>query len=539
MNSGQPLVGPPSFARVAGSLWIWLYPMLGAAAIALATHPFTLSQLGWVATLPLFYAWIRTTGDGRRGAGRRAFASGFWFGFVLLLAIAPWFAGFSPTGYPVGAICWGVLFGGSGVVLRLILRRTSAIWVAPCLASAWILLEWVRSIGTLVFPWAVLSVTQFTNLPVLQLLDLTGAFGLSGLMALFAAAAAQALWGLSATDPHTPERGSDARFWGIRWLTAAAVILVLATIRGVYILSLPPRPGESFDVAIVQASESHRPSGIAVVCISPFGDYLRLTRDAAAGSPDFRGGPDRPDLIVWGECASVPDIAQDRGARSAVATMLAGSEAQALIGSFVTDPEDGQTTNAAVLLSNDGNVLDRYDKVMIVPFGEYLPWRPYLGWTIALGMPEEDLRAGPAFRPVTWSRGKIGVCICFESAFPRVTRALTRNGADVLAILTSDGWTSRELAGLQHYAFAALRAVETRRTVIRAAVTGESAVLDPYGRVLARLPMFEKGVLRSPVRRSDEQSLYVRLGDWPLVLGAAILVAAAVTAVRSQRPATD
>jgi apolipoprotein N-acyltransferase len=182
------------------------------------------------------------------------------------------------------------------------------------------------------------------------------------------------------------------------------------------------------------------------------------------------------------------------------------------------------TTNAAAMLSPHGQVLGQYAKVLIVPFGEYLPLRPLLHWTTNYGMPEEDLRGGERWAPVRWDRGAIGVSICFESAFGHVSRRYVNQGANLLAILTSDGWAGRTAAGLQHASFAPLRAVETRRGIARAAATGVSQLIDPYGRPLESIAMFERGIAVGELPLRSDVTLYARLGDWPVGLSALILV---------------
>jgi apolipoprotein N-acyltransferase len=126
--------------------------------------------------------------------------------------------------------------------------------------------------------------------------------------------------------------------------------------------------------------------------------------------------------------------------------------------------------------------------------------------------------------------------ICFESAFPSAVRASVREGANLLAISTSDGWTDRATAGHQHAAFAALRAVENRRSVARAAATGVSQLIDPHGRVLAMVPMFEQGILLHDLPLREDLTFYSRWGDWPVGLAWLILFLALVVVVRS-RPA--
>ncbi|MBM3460009.1 MAG: apolipoprotein N-acyltransferase, partial [Armatimonadetes bacterium] len=176
----------------------------------------------------------------------------------------------------------------------------------------------------------------------------------------------------------------------------------------------------------------------------------------------------------------------------------------------------------------------QYAKVLIVPFGEYLPLRPLLSWTERLGMPDRDLLPGRDWKPLSWPGGKVGVSICYESAFGPVSRRMVDQGAGLLAVLTSDGWVGRTSAGYQHAAFAPLRAVECRRAVARAAATGVSQLIDPHGRVIGALPMFEKGVLLGRLPLRADRTFYSYVGDWPVGLSWGVLLAAAYRSRRKR-----
>ncbi len=468
---------------------------LSAVALTLAAPPASLGWLGWLALAPWFWAILRAS------TARQAAVFGFVHGFVYLLTLVPWFAAFTPAGYPVAAGYWGILAAGIGYGAWVVFRQAPSGWAPPLLASGWVILEWLRAQGVLAFPWGSLAGTQSKALPVLQMLDLTGSYGLSFLMALFAAAVA------CLAVPRF-------RTSGMRWSLGAAVVTAVFVGRGIFLLS-QPADDTTIKVAVVQSSESRKTVGAAVECVSPFEEYEVRTRDALR---------ERPDLVVWPETACTADVVNTPGIRSQLLDLLGPAGAHFLTGSFVTDLPSGQVTNSAALLSPKARVLGQYAKMQIVPFGEYLPARPLLGWTVPLGMPERDLKAGTSLEPLRWSKGAIGVSICFESAFGNVSRRMVAKGANVLAILTSDGWNGRASAGLQHATFAPLRAVEERRSVIRAAATGVSQVIDPYGRPLRSLPMFTKGYLVADAPLRIDRTLYSHLGDWPVLVAWLVLL---------------
>ena len=494
----------PKRPRAPGSPLLPAVAATGASAglLTLAAPPFEQAWLGWLALAPLFWA-LAGAAEAPGGKGiLRAAGLGFLHGFLYLLFLVPWFAAFTPAGYPAAAAYWGflsaLLFGGAAWVLR----RSPAPLAPAVLAAGWVVLEWLRAQGVLAFPWGTLAATQYRTLPVLQMLDLTGAYGLSFLMAL--ASAALAFLARPAS-----------RSLALRWGAAVAALALLATARGAWILSRPVS-GPMVRAGVVQASESRQTEGAAVECVSPFEEYEARTRELLR---------QRPELVAWPETACVADVVNSPMVRSRLFDLLGRSDAHLLTGSFVVDPPSGQTTNSAAMVSPRGRILGQYAKVLIVPFGEYLPARPLLSWTTRLGMPESDLKGGTRFAPLSWARGSVGVSICFESAFGEVSRRMVREGANLLAVLTSDGWAGRTTAGRQHAAFAPLRAVEQRRSLARAAATGVSQLLDPYGRPLRSLPMFEKGVLVADLPLRTERTLYSYLGDWPVLLAWIVLLA--------------
>lgn len=313
---------------------------------------------------------------------------------------------------------------------------------------------------------------------------------------------------------------------GISWGLGTLVLIGLLMLRSVWVMAGAKSPREKVRIALVQASESRKTAGAAVECISPLAEYEARTKTALQSGAE---------LVVWPESACEGDAVNDPQVRRRLGDLLWGTRAHLLAGSFVYHRDSGMTTNSSVMLSPRGQILGQYAKVLIVPFGEYLPLRPLLRWTERLGMPADDLLAGDKWAPVPWERGSVGVSICFESAFGFISRRHVNQGANLLAVLTSDGWAGRDMAGLQHATFAPLRAVETRRSVARAAATGVSQLIDPYGRVVQELSMFKKGVVMGDLPLRKDITLYARLGDWPVALAWVILVGGYFRGFRRRR----
>jgi apolipoprotein N-acyltransferase len=241
----------------------------------------------------------------------------------------------------------------------------------------------------------------------------------------------------------------------------------------------------------------------------------------------------RPELVVWPETAAPFYFGHDAELSLQVAEAVRRSAASFLIGSPSVTLQAGAPLfhNSAFLLGPDAEVLGKYDKAHLVPFGEYVPlrrWLPFLGKIVAqVG----DFVPGPKGRTLAWGPYRLGVQICYEIIFPGLARAMTLNGADLLVNLTNDAWYGRSSAPFQHFMITVFRAVENRRTLVRAANTGISGFVDPLGRVASATALFEDAAVARSLPMLTERSFYTRWGDvfaGACLAGAALLVAAAV-----------
>ena len=181
--------------------------------------------------------------------------------------------------------------------------------------------------------------------------------------------------------------------------------------------------------------------------------------------------------------------------------------------SFVRKDTSIEYYNSAYLVGPDGKPLGKYDKVHLVPFGEYIPfhnWLPFLGKMVtAVG----DFRPGKQGKVIEWDKCRLGVQICYEIIFPNLSRALVKNKADVLVNITNDAWYGRTGAPYQHFSMAVFRAVENRRSLVRSANTGISGFIDPVGRIIGKTNIFENAVLTRSVPVIHTTTLYTRFGD--------------------------
>jgi apolipoprotein N-acyltransferase len=169
--------------------------------------------------------------------------------------------------------------------------------------------------------------------------------------------------------------------------------------------------------------------------------------------------------------------------------------------------------NSAFLLKSDGTLSGRYDKVHLVPYGEYVPLRSYFPFIGKLVAGVGDFRPGGGFHPLSINGHRLGVLICYEGIFPEPAGNYKREGAELLVNITNDAWFGKTSAPVQHLSMTVFRAVENRLFLVRAANTGISAIIDPTGEIISRTGLFQRAVLNGEVKIIDEKTYYAAYGD--------------------------
>jgi apolipoprotein N-acyltransferase len=274
--------------------------------------------------------------------------------------------------------------------------------------------------------------------------------------------------------------------------------------------------------------------------------YLNLTRDAvlqAQGEElDAAGQPRGIAFVAWPETVVPGYISRDPYLRGILSETARSLRTPLLIGAPEVN-DTGDWLNSAYLFDRSGLERERYDKNQLVPIGEFFPLREVLGPIYArYNVPERDHAPGTRLGVMEVGgltgkhRMRVGTIICYESVFPRWTREDVRDGAQMIALLTSDQTFGTSAGPQQHADIATVRAVESRRWLVRAAATGVSEFLDPAGRIRDSLPLMKRGVLVHAVTLRDDRTLYVRWGDWVLWACGAITVIFVILARRSGQP---
>jgi apolipoprotein N-acyltransferase len=306
-----------------------------------------------------------------------------------------------------------------------------------------------------------------------------------------------------------------------------AVLLVALPV----LIPFPTTSGRAVDVAVVQGNVPEAAANpldnLAIRSRDVAENHIRLHRTLAS---------DPPDLAVWPENALDVDPTIDPVLSAEVTPAIASVGAPTLAGA-ITDTGEGRFRNEVLSYDGDGRIVGRYAKVHPVPFGEYVPFRGLLGWVDQLRVVPRDIVPGTAARTLVVGGIRVGTPICFENTFPDLVRRFVANGAQLIVVGTNDSSYGRSPASREHVIFSQLRAVETGRWVVQAAISGESAVVDTHGRVRATTALFTPAILRADVPTSTAATPYVRWGDWfPLACGVAVAVALIAAAARRRRP---
>ncbi|MBI3322638.1 MAG: apolipoprotein N-acyltransferase [Candidatus Omnitrophica bacterium] len=497
--------------------------LLSALLLVLSFPPFDQGWLAWVALVP----WLAAL----RGVSlRQAFFRSYLVGFLFFGAAVWWVGHVTVVGAVILAAYLALFFAAWGVLAARLIARGTRGTRLRCLAglpAAWALLEFLRNTLFSGFGWNPLAHTQWNWLPLIQAADLAGAYGISYIVVKVNVALWQALPG--AVPGGKKVAGAPKGIWGPAPCLALAGLCLLGALAygDARLQKIPPstdRRGSGLKIALLQGNIPQTLKWDQSYAEEIWNTYDRLTQAAAA---------EKPDLIVWPETA-VPGFLEEpevlhrleRIARASRTFLLVGAPTERVLRRPGARPGETGLFNSAILLAPDGTELRRYDKIHLVPFGEFIPVKPLLGWLQNV-VPIGDFTAGQEFTlfksPVSPGRPALAfsVLICFEDLFPGLTRVFRDSGAQALFVITNDGWFGRSAASLQHLQASVFRAVEGRVWVVRAANNGWTGFVDPAGRRLpppGQIPRFEPGFAVGRIAPSRLSSPYTAWGEAFLIL---------------------
>jgi apolipoprotein N-acyltransferase len=520
----------------------WLLVLLSAALQILIFPLPNLYMLCWVAVTPLLIALLRTRQPDtlQLRAGIKLLPARPLQGFLLGYACGIlWYAGtcywiysvmhqYGGVNTPAGigililfCLYLAIYHGVFGLLVSLLAGSSSfnlaALLLSPVL---WVAVELARTRIT-GFPWGLLGTTQVDNIPLTRIASVTGVYGLSFEIMLVNAALAAAF---------LVPREKRKR-------------LLLATVAAALILqsgSLIPTSAIPADhnAILVQANVPILEG--ADWTKQYFNDTLRDLTAISLGS----NGALHPDLIVWPENPA-PFYTSDPLFRDAVSNVARQSNAWLLAGGIgirnasATPSQPTEIYNSASLVSPTGEWVSRYDKIHLVPFGEYVPFKQIFSFAGGLTKEVGDFSRGTSRVPLNAGGTKLGVFICYESIFPDDIRQFANNGAQVLVNISNDGWYGDSGAYAQHLKQSRMRAVENNRWLLLDTNTGVTAAIDPNGRITTSAPRKIRTALPAPYALVSATTFYTRHGDWFAYLCAIISTAALLMKlfVRKQKAA--
>ena len=510
----------------------WWLAALSALLLVGAYPPCDWGWLAWVTLVPLLLAI-------EEQSPRRAFAIAYVAGLLYFLGLLSWLLYVSAIGWVLLAAYLALFVGLFGWFVGFLTPHVSPRASLVLVPAAWVALEWARSHLLTGFGCGLLGYTQWRWLPVIQIADIVGAYGVSFLVVLVNVA----LW-----------RGWRARRQPQPLIALPLVVggvLAVTVAYGIWRLRMPIA-GEAIRVAVVQGNIPQSRKWDAAWRDEILQQYMRLTARAVA--------TDRPSLIVWPE-TSVPGLL---GIDETVTNALVRLVAQVRVPCVVGAPTERVLAtglalyNSAVLVTPDGGLEARYDKLHLVPYGEFLPFERSLPWLRHLLPPLGDFspgreatvftiegqETGDKRQVIVGSALRFSTLICFEDVFPSLARRFVRDGARLLAVITNDAWFGPTGAAAQHAQASVFRAIENRVSVVRAANTGLSCLIDPRGRLTASVQdnggrrLFVAGSLTQPVLiPASAETIYNRCGDWFAVACVLLVLGGCCRPRRSPRPA--
>lgn len=486
--------------------------MIASAVLLILSFPnFNLWPLAWVALVPLLYAI-----EGQKPS--RAFLKAYICGVIFFSGTVYWLIHVTMLGMILAVLYLALYFGLFGLAVSLIPRRTAfdTIFVIPVI---WVATEWLRANLLTGFGWVLLSHSQSHTLPVIQIADIFGAYGVSFLIAMVNAAVYVAF---------TNRKKREYFEFPILIVT---MILFTSLLYGSFRLK-NIFPGDVIKVSVIQGNIPQDKKWDQNFREEILAKYERLTKEAAA---------DKPDLIVWPETSVPGFLESEEDLNRRVKALAVQLKAPLLVGTIREERHaPGVYYNSAAFVLPDGTIKKMYDKIHLVPFGEYIPLKNIFSfvekiapapigdvskgkdYTVFSFFAEKELKSKEAmWRSI--KKIKFSALICFEDVFPELAREFVKRDARFLVNMTNDAWYKHTSAPYQHAESSVFRAVENRVNVIRATNTGLSCFIDQKGRVSGIVSegnkyIFVEGHSTAEIVLTRTRTPYNRYGDMPLLL---------------------
>jgi apolipoprotein N-acyltransferase len=496
-----------------------LLSLLSGVLFAFAFPGVAQGWLAFIALAPLLVAVMRAPRT------REAFVHGWIAQTTAWLVMVPWvirvMAHYGGVPYLTGValyVAMSLILGLYGALFAAIVHRLKlGVKFLPWLVvpMAWAVVEYVRTFALSGFPWNLTATALVDYTSFIQLDRFGGPYLLGALIAVPSTVLA---WWIT-QKPLPIARVLVGGSLGILMLVWWGTGLVASK------LNARPNTTEPVIAALLQPNITQEMRWDRDNVVAIYQRMIDMTIDAAKNGAR---------IVVWPESTVPLSYTDTDFFRDEIEALSREHDIDIILGSVATDPNrPNRIWNSAFLASN-GRTIGHYDKIRLVPFGEYVPLRKVLFFAEKLVRAVGEFEFGNNDRPLV---GKLhyGPAICYEVVYPQISRTQIKNGADVIVTITNDAWFDGTSAPAQHLAQARLRAIEGDRYVLRSATTGISAFIDPTGRVLEAIPMRRGGTIYAKFQRRNTITPYVRFGDWFAWTAMVVVLIALIYARRYSR----
>jgi apolipoprotein N-acyltransferase len=381
------------------------------------------------------------------------------------------------------------------------IKRTNlgSLFIAPIF---WVVLEYLRSYLFTGFPWSSIGYTQYKLLTLIQIADITGIYGVSFLVVAVNGALADIFF--------IRKRLKDMPLFPLSQtvigFSALAIIIIISIIYGHWKLGQQVS-GKHITVSIVQGNIEQDKKWEPAYQRSVIDTYQNLSYEAAHSSPS---------MIVWPETAVPFMFRTDESFTKELLHFQRKIDTYLLFGSILFKEKKGEESffsNSAVLLDKTGNSVYEYDKIHLVPFGEYVPLQRVIFFVNKLVVGIGDYSKGTQYSVAETPFGSFATVVCYEIIFPGLVRKFFIDKGNFLVNITNDAWFGRTTGPYQHFSMAVFRAIENRKPIIRAANTGISGFIDSKGRIISQTELLQEGILTGTIKTIETRSFYTKYGD--------------------------
>lgn len=473
---------------------------LSAFLLVISFPKFDLSIVSWIALIPLLYVI-----QGK--SVYRTFLIGWLCGVIFYTGLIYWIVVVTTTygklSYPLGIlvmlllVSYLSLYFGCALAGAQFIEKKTSLKVSMCLPFIWVTMEYLRSFLFTGFPWENLGYSQYRSLLLIQCADITGVYGITFLIVYIN------------TTLYLLLRGITTKIIPYKEITFAILLLIATTLYGKVRLTEMKKLTDSstaIKVGLVQANIDQN-----IKWNLAFRKYAMEVHQALT----LKAREENARLVIWSEASTPFYLQSEPDYQHLIFSIIGETSTYLLLGSPVYDQRDGRwhNFNSAFLLSPHSKIVGRYDKIHLVPYGEYVPLKRFFPFIDKMVEGIGDFHSGETITLLNLPEASCGVLICYEIIFPDLTRRFVKQGAHFLTNITNDAWFGNTSAPYQHLSMVVFRAIENRRSIARAANTGISALIDATGEIKTSSTLFTETLITGTITILHLSTFYTTYGD--------------------------